>query len=361
MKKLISLLCVLAVTVGILAIGVVSVSADVPTTELEVKSGDTVKYTLSLGGVPNKIIGCDFSVYYDDSAFTINSAEEADFVQVINPDLTGEVKGNWSDGKRNGGVDFTDKTPIVTLNLTAKKDCTAHISYFIRYMYDEHVFDTNDRPQIDQYQFTCDVSVNGAAVVQNALPELNVEEKQPNGLFVNSRSGKSEDSDQALTGDSIKKNGGASDDISAYQKENYVNRTADSVDVITGNNPAGNSGSNSGNNNNNKSTDKPKENASDNKNASSATEAKKSDSTGKAKSDVTDAEGNEVAGTDATVGSVSDSDDGKSSSPVMWIIIGAVVLIAGGCIAYVVVKGKKGGAPKQDDDGYVTESSGKDE
>ena len=82
-------------------------------------------------------------------------------------------------------------------------------------MYDNSVFDSDDRPQIDQYQFTCTVTKNGDVVVEDAEPELNVEEEQPNGLFVNSRTGKSEDANTALSGDSIKANGGAADDNGA--------------------------------------------------------------------------------------------------------------------------------------------------
>lgn len=355
MKKLLSLFCVLAVTVGILAVGVVSAAADAPTTAVDVKSGDKVTYKLSLSDVPERIVGCDFSVYYDRDAFNLesvadfnDSTNDEDWQATINPDLTGEVRGNWSILK---GVDFSKKRNIVTLNLTAKKDAKAHISYFVRYMYDDSVFDSDDRPQIDQYQFTCDVTKNGSAVVTDAEPELNVEEEQPNGLFENSRTGKSANKDKALTGDSIKENGGAADN--------------------GGNNGSNNSGGNSGSNNSNKSNaNNNSGNSGSNKSGNqTATQAKKdaaiTDKSGN-KADTKAPEQQKGTGvnapgtastenkentvqTDAT-GKIIKSDSGNStkaekkdnnSSGLMWIIIAAVVLIAGGSIAYVVIKGKK--------------------
>lgn len=358
MKKLLSLLCVLTIVAAILAVGVVSASADVPTTEIDVKSGDKVSYSLSLSGVPERIVGCDFSVYYDSSAFSVDSVadfndntNDEDWQATINPDLNGEVRGNWSILR---GVDFSGKRNIVTLNMTAKKDASAHVSYFVRYMYDESVFDSDDRPQIDQYMFTCDVTVNGKAVAENAQPELNVEEEQPNGLFPNSRTGKSEDANTALTGDSIKENGGAVDDISAI-----------------GNNDSGsNNGNNAGNNSNNANNSGNKSNSANNNSKSAdnkkATEKAKgqantpNEGSTKAAGDTvqTDAEGKIVQNTAETVAATAKK-EGKSSSTLMWVIIAAVVVIAGGCIAFVAVKGKKGAtaekpadnnAPQNEDD-----------
>ena len=405
MKKLLSLLCVLAVTVGILAVGVVSASADVPATVLDVKSGDKVTYKLSLSGVPQKIVGCDFSVYYDSSVFKLDSVadfndstNDEDWQATINPDLDGEVRGNWSILK---GVNFSKKRNIVTLNLTATKDGKAHISYFVRYMYDETVFDSDDRPQIDQYLFTCDVTKNGEAVVADAEPELNVEEEQPNGLFENSRNGKSDNKDKALTGDSIKANGGAADGQGTPGNNNSSGNSADnksknktnknSGNSSGGNNSGGNSSSggndssgnktnkDSGSNSNKQSATASADKSNPKNDAQKATEADKS----KNKSDKEGATGvnaPKAGTTDATVENAVQTDaDGKilsngsdkantaevkdkgGSSGLMWIIIAAVVLIAGGSIAYVVIKGKKNPAQKtkkyhnyddDDDDDY---------
>ena len=354
MKKFLSLLCVLTVVVGMLAVGIVTASADVPTTVVDVKSGDKVTYKLSLSGVEDRIVGCDFSVYYDSSAFTLDSVadfndstNDEDWQATINPDLDGEVRGNWSILK---GVNFSKKRNIVTLNMTAKKDAKAHISYFVRYMYDNSVFDSDERPQIDQYMFTCDITKNGEAVVADAQPELNVEEDQPNGLFANSRTGKSQDADKALTGDSIKANGGAADG----------NGSNNSGNNNSGNNSGNNAGNNSGNNSGNNANNNNSNNAGNNSGNNSATTkvsgkaAGVEDDTTAAGSKVntpntaTDANGNEIVETDADGKIIakadSNSDEKKDkggSSALMWFIIAAVVVIAGGCIAYIVVKNKK--------------------
>lgn len=351
------MLCVLAVVVGILAIGIVSASADVPTTVLDVKSGDKVTYKLSLSGVPEKIVGCDFSVYYDSSAFKLESVADfndstnaEDWSATINPDLDGEVRGNWSILK---GVNFSKKRNIVTLNLTATKDAKAHISYFVRYMYDNTVFDSDERPQIDQYMFTCDVTKNGEAVVQDAQPELNVEEEQPNGLFENSRTGKSEDADKALTGDSIKANGGALDDAGSGSGSgsgsgnNSGNQSGNNNGNNSGNGSGSGSGNNSGNGGNSGSTTANGA-GSANKNAASEgstlsgqkANTPNTSATEVEEEDETDADGKVIAKSNSDSDS-GDKKDSGSSSGLMWFIIIAVIVIAGGCIAYIVVKGKK--------------------
>ena len=349
MKKLISLLCVLAVTVGILAVGAISAAAEVPTTEVEVKSGDKVTYVLELGDCNEKVVGCDFSIYFDENVLKVesvadfnNSTNDEDWSATINPALPGEVRGNWSILK---GVDFSKKRNFITVNFAATKDAKTHLSYFIRYMYGNSVFDSDSRPQMAQYTFTCSVTVDGKAVVENAQPELNVEETQPNGLFENSRTGKSDDADAALSGDSIKKNGGVNDNNGSGSNSNNN----------SGNNNSGNnSGSNSGNNGNSSDSDKKTDNnKSDNKSSDadknktqSASENKNSGSSSDNKTVQTDADGKLVEG--ATVAGAG-STEKKSGGSLMWVIIAAVVLIAGGSIAYVAFKGKKNAAPAVDE------------
>ncbi len=340
MKKLLSLFCVLAVTVGILAVGVVSASAEAPATAVDVKSGDKVTYKLSLSDVPERIVGCDFSVYFDKDVFKVDSVadfndstNDEDWQATINPDLPGEVRGNWSILK---GVDFSKKRNIVTVNLTATKDGTAHISYFVRYMYDNSVFDSDDRPQIDQYLFTCDVTKNSKEVVSDAAPELNVAVKQPDGLFANSRTGKSADMNYALTGDSIAKNGGV------------VNEDANNAGNKGNNSNSGNSGNNNGSNGSgNGNSSQGDKKSGDAKDATKATDA-----SGKVvetpTTTQTDAQGNVVVSDDKNTNTTAAKSNGGSNT-MLWVIIAAVVVIAGGLIGYVVVKGKKGAAPQTED------------
>ena len=344
MKKLLSVLCALTLIVGILAVGVVSASADVPTTAVDVKAGDKVSYELSLSDVPEKIVGCDFSVYYDPSVFTIDSAadftgstNDEDWQATLNPDNkgTGEVLCNWSILK---GVSFSNKRSLITLNMTAKEDANAHISYFVRYMYDDSVFDSPDKPQVDQYVFSCDVTKNGEAVVTAAQPELNVEEEQPNGLFANSRTGNSNDANTALSGNSIYENGGAADGLS--------NDNGNNGNSANGNNS--NNGSNSGNasnNNNNKSNgSKNSATTADGKSDGAVNSPNEKSNTKDNNTVQTDASGKIVEKSDETVASTSNAKNGGSNT-LMWVIIAAIVVIAGGSIAAVVIKGKKGAAP----------------
>ena len=361
MKKLISILCVLAVAVGMIAVGAVTAYADVPTTEVDVKSGDKVTYVLSLGEANEKVVGCDFSVYFDESVLKVdsvadfnNSTNDEDWSATINPDLKGEVRGNWSILK---GIDFSKKRNFLTVNFTALKDAKTHISYFIRYMYGNSVFDSDDRPQISQYVFTCNVTVDGKAVVEDAQPELNVEETQPNGLFQNSRTGDSDDASPALSADSIKKNGGAKDDVSNLGNDSGNNNND------SGNNSGNDAGNDSGNNNSgsNDSDKSSSSKANDSKDSKDSDKSKdqskdaeKSDASA-VQSDETDADGKLVEGATGAAASTAEKKSGGSS--MMWIIIAAVVLIAGGCIGYVAFKGKK---KDTDSDGTVKESSDAD-
>ena len=315
MKKIIAFVCVLAVMVGMLALGCIgSTAATAAQTIVDVKAGDEVTYVLSLGGVPTRIVGCDFSVYYDSSSLELlsvadysNSTNKADWNATINTNLDGEVRGNWS---ILSGVSFSNKRNFITLNLKAKSKGSAHLSYYIRYMYDETVFDSDDRPQITEYTFTCDVTVNGAPVLENAEPELNVDESQSTGSFVNSVNGKGEDAD---------------------------------VDVVSGR--TGSSGSNGG-------TSSGSGNSSGN-NSGSSSKAATTAPTGKTNDPgtkngtiaplATDAQGHTVAPLtdveEATPSDAAPADNGPSGW--LWVIIVIIALVACGGIAFFVVNGRK--------------------
>ena len=190
MKRFLSVLMALVV---LMSVAVISVSAAKSAeTKVSVNKGDEVVYTLKLT-VPEKVVGCDFSVYYDSSALQIQgvadftgSYNEDDWRAVINPDIKDEVIGNWS---ILNGVKFTDNNPVVSVKFKAMKATETHISYYVRYLYPESL------QMFTDYKFTCDVTVNGKEVVENAAPELNVDTKQPHGQFVNSVTGDSDDAD----------------------------------------------------------------------------------------------------------------------------------------------------------------------
>lgn len=336
MKKLVSVLCVLTLIVGIFAVSAVSTSAvESDQKELDVKAGDEVTYTLTLGGVPEAIIGCDFSFYYDSSLFEVLSiadfndkTSEKEWTPLINPNLDGEVRGNWS---ILNGVDFSEDRHFLTLNLKAKTDGTGQVSYFIRYMYDNNIFNSDDKPQITEYKFTCTVLVNGEPYIEKGEPVLNVEEPQKSGLFVNSVTGDSKDADADIPGTVVKKN----DSNSAVSAQNGGNNAA-----------ADNNNANGGAANNNNAA---ANNAADNEknNAGSAVSS--------AAPAATTADGYYVVATDASGNIVATSDqapvvtsnnaggDKGGASPVLWIIIALVVLAGGGAAVYFFMKKKPAG------------------
>lgn len=321
MKKIISVLCVLMMIAGVLAVSAVSTAAEVTSaqTAVEVKAGDEVTYTLTLGGVAEPIIGCDFSMYYDSALFECISVEDftgtTDWSATINPDLDGQVIGNWSILR---GVKFSEDRQFLSVKLKAKKNGKGHLSYFIRYMYDNNIFESDDKPQITVYKFTCDVLVNGEPVIEKAPPELNVDETQTSGLFVNSVTGDSKDADADIPGTIVDKPAGSAANNNTNNKGNGNNNNASnngSVGTVSG-------GADDGNN------------AADNSNSDAASLA--TNAAGEVVS-ATDAQGNVIPESDGS-SPVEASDNG--SSPVLWIIIALLVLAGGGAAAYFFIKKK---------------------
>lgn len=288
MKKVFSVLCILALLLGVTVMGTVGAHAEVDAarTMVDIKSGDEISYTLTLGGVPDKIIGCDFSIYYDADLLTLesfadfsNSTDPENWTATINTNLKGEVRGNWS---ILSGVNFSAARSFATLNLKAKAAGTAHISYYIRYMYDNSVFESASRPQISVYTFTCDLTLNGNKILEDAQPELNVDEPQKVGTFVNSLNGKGEDAN-----------------VNTVEK-------------------------------NNDSKTNPTQSATD-------------PSTGKPVSTDPTPIGSSESGTDGSNGSTDTpgASDAAGSSAWIWIVIVAVVVVAGCGIGVYVTKNKK--------------------
>lgn len=347
MKKLISVLCVLTLVVGMFAIGAVSIgAAESAQTVVDVKAGDEITYQLTLGGVSTRIIGCDFSFYYDPDIFEVasvadfnDSTDESKWQELINTDLTGEVRGNWS---ILSGIDFSEDRHFITINYKAKAAGSGHLSYFVRYMYDDSIFESTDKPQITDYKFTCDVLLNGEKVIEQAPPELNTEETQSSGYFVNSVTGDSKDADPEVPGTVVNK-----DEVIAAGYSGNQNQTSDdnnnnnNANNVTPNNQSvGGSGSNS--------------TSSGKSNDSSATTAAAT-----AAPAATTAEGYYITATDASgqVTATSDeapvktdtTNDKGGSSPALWIIIILVVLAGGGAAAYFYSKSKKSAdAPAED-------------
>ena len=340
MKKLISLLCVLSIVIAVIAVSAVAANGavDAAKTKVDVKKGQDVSYVLKLSGVELPIVGCDFSVYFDSDLLKVDSVadfndqtDDNEWVPMINPDLNGEVRGNWS---ILNGVKFKDQRNFITVNFKALADGETDISYFIRYMYDNNIFNSDDKPQITEYLFTCDVSVDGEPVIEEAQPELNLEEPQTNGLFVNSVTGDSKDADPELPGAVVTKNAGNSG--SGQSAGSAVDN-----EVAPDHNGGGNSNVGGGN------ADKT---AADNKEAAAASSAPLATTSEGYFITATDADGNVTATADEALfdAPVTTTGNKGGASPVIWIVIAVVVLAACGAGAYFYMKKKKAAAPSSD-------------
>lgn len=355
MKKVLSMICVLALLVCMAAVGTVSSSAAVTEakTVVNVKAGNEVSYVLKLGDVPEKIIGFDFSVYYDPDVFTLssvadftNSTDENYWSVLINYDLNGEIRGNWT---HLNGIDFSSTENFCTVNLKAKKDASTHITYYIRYMYDNHVFDSADQPQISQYTFTCDVKVNGSAVLEDAQPELNIVTPQEDvGTFTNSVTGKSADADPTLVdripsaydnnnGNSGSGNGSGSGDNGNSGNDGSGNGSG------SGDNGSsdGNNGNGSGSGDNGAST-VPESSTAPDASAISGDTPTTADGQPVDQGATSDERTPDQSGS-ANANTGSDTEDNSSSggNTWLWIVIAAIVILSGGGIALYFLLGKK--------------------
>ena len=359
MKKLISLLCVLSLVIGIVAVSTVAASAAEPAkTIVDVKKGNTVTYVLKLSGVKTPIVGCEYSIYFDssvlqvDSVLDFNDKGEDEWLgsEVINPDLNGEVRGNWSIIK--GSPEFNDQRNFITINFKAISDGSTDISYFVRYMYDNSIFSDESRPQITDYKFTCDVTVSGDKVLEEAQPELNVEETQKSGLFVNSITGDSKDADADIPGTVAKKNANSNSAPKSVGNGNDNN---------VYNNDSNNGGSGSGNGSGSGSGGSAVgqgsgSNASSNgngtggaANANSGASSEGGDVAPPATTAegyfiiATDAEGNVTATSDEAPAPATADNAGKSGSKkvLLWVILALIVVIGGGAAGFFYFTKKK--------------------
>lgn len=301
MKKITALLMALLVLISVFAVP--ASAEEAAETTVSVKKGDEVVYDLKVT-VPEKVVGCDFSVYFDSSALKVK--EIADFTgnfdseewqAVINPNLKDQIIGNWS---IISGIPF-DNRSLITVKFEATANIDTHISYYVRYMYPKSL------EQFTDYTFTCDVTVNGKTVVEDAAPELNVEEPQSSGQFVNSVTGDGEDANV----NTAEKTPSGNSDNGGEKSENDV--TANS----------GNSGNSDSKDTNNKETTKSED----------KTDATEEETSVSSVGDVDTPD--EIS---ATVDQ--DSDGGIFTSVWFWVII-AIVIIGGGAGVFFVVKKKK--------------------
>ena len=264
----------------------------------------------------------------DSFADFTNSTNEDDWECLVNTEADNEIIGNWSIIR---GVDFSKERNMLTVNFTAKKDTTTNIRYFIRYLYDENVFNAGKK-QIEKYTFKCDVSVNGTPVIENGNPELETETEQKQGTFVNSPTGDSADADTSIKGTvgNIEE-----------RKKNYKNTNNESYEV----HPENKTNENTVNDNND---DKPNENTSSSSSkAEDRTEASEKESTIKETTPTENETTNEtsaattIATTDTEhISTPIETQNGMKTSPLVWIIPCVIVLVGGG-VGFYFWKKKK--------------------
>ncbi|MBQ2971561.1 MAG: hypothetical protein IJE16_03305 [Ruminococcus sp.] len=298
MKKFIAILMTILMLVAVTAVS--ASAATSAETEVSVNKGDEVIYSLKLT-VPEKVVGCDFSVYFDSSVLQVQevadftgSFDEDEHRAVINPNLKDEVIGNWS---ILNGVAFDNKS-MVTVKFKAMAKADTHIKYYIRYLYPESL------EQFTTYTFKCDVQVNGKDVVKDAAPELNVKDEQSQGLFINSVTGDSNDANVNMAEKTPSNNG----DISEKDLEKPTDKPKDK----------------NTNKDKDKDTDKSTEKSSENSDTNTSI-----------------SENGGVSSPDSVTASPSQTgeDGGIFTSIWFWIVI--VLIVAGGGIGAFVVYKKK--------------------
>lgn len=295
MKKVLSILIIATLLFTCSVIGASAVT-DAAKTVVDVNKGDEVVYTLNLSDTPEKVVGCDFSVYFDDSIFKVKSVSDftgntdpEEWNAVINDKLPGEILGNWS---ILSGVKFDKKRQIVSVTLEAIDSGSSHISYYVRYMYPDSM------EEFTTYKFTCDLLVNKAPVYEDAEPELNVDTPQEHGDFINSVTGDSKDADV---------------NMSVKAKQNNV------------------SGGNNGGDANENASSKTSSSNADNSSSSAITAETATDENGEIVYLVNG----------ATSNNASPSQTKKGNFPWAVVIISAVIVIGAACVAIYFINKKK--------------------
>lgn len=302
MKKIISILMILLVVLSVAALPVSAVEA--AQTDISVKKGDEVIYTLKLT-TPEKVVGCDFSIYFDSSVLRVK--EVADFtgnfdseehMAIINSNLKDQIIGNFS---ILSGIRFKDSL-LVSVKFEAQTSADTDISYYVRYLYPESM------QMFTEYTFTCDVTVNGKAVIEDAAPELNVDEPQQNGQFINSVTGDGKDAD--------------------------VNTAEDKPETNSPNNEPGE-------NDTPKTPGNTKATEADDKDNDKETDAdSNNDATTPQETSVSTQGGADAPASVVATPSQTDEDGGVFSSIWFWVVI-AIVVIGGAFVVYKFVLNKK--------------------
>lgn len=172
MKKFSKIILSLVLALVLVSMSVVtSFAADSLTVNgNEAPVGSTVTYTFSIGDAQQKLCGIHLVLFFDQELLALK--------EVNTDNLGGSTIVNDNQGNNgriivtnsfiNGtsGLKCEEMTDIVTATFEVIKEGTTDITYYMPYLYDI------DTVNIYDYTFTCDVLVDGEAVIENQTPVL---------------------------------------------------------------------------------------------------------------------------------------------------------------------------------------------
>lgn len=141
----------------------------------EAAVGSTVTYTFSIGDAQQNLCGIHLVVFFDQDCLSLKdvNTDNLEGGTIVNDNKGNDGRIIITNSFINGteGLDCSEMTDIVTVTFEVIKEGTTDITYYMPYLYDI------DSVNIYDYTFSCDLAVDGQAVLENQTPVLqNVEE-----------------------------------------------------------------------------------------------------------------------------------------------------------------------------------------
>lgn len=136
----------------------------------EAAVGSTVTYTFSIGDAQQSLCGIHLVVFFDQELLGLTDVNTDNLGggTIVNDNKGNNGRIIITNSFINGteGLDCKDMTDIVTVTFEVLKEGTADITYYMPYLYDI------DSVNIYDYTFTCDLAVDGQAVIVDQAPVL---------------------------------------------------------------------------------------------------------------------------------------------------------------------------------------------
>ncbi|MBQ2943079.1 MAG: hypothetical protein IJD93_00030 [Ruminococcus sp.] len=172
MKKFSKIILPLMLTVVLVCLSMVNTfAAEVLTVNgKEAAVGSEVTYTFSIGAAQQRICGIHMVIFFDQDLLSL---KEVNTDNLGGGTIVNDNKGNngriiVTNSFVNGtsGLDCKESKDIVTVTFEVIKEGTTDITYYMPYLYDI------DSVNIYDYTFTCDLAVDGQAVIEDVAPPL---------------------------------------------------------------------------------------------------------------------------------------------------------------------------------------------